>query len=123
MKSLLTPSCTKQYALKQYGVADKIINVIKSAYKNGTAQVRTQRLSERIYIWKGVCQGDTLSPVMFTAVIVELLKRVKMNIGLNINGEKLNHPRFTDDNILFAETKEQPLKLPRRLNEEEKKDE
>ena len=57
---------------------EKYINTIKEAYTEGTAQIRTEKVSGKIKIMKGVRQGDTLSPVMFTAAVEEIFKR--MNI-------------------------------------------
>ncbi|XP_037790458.1 uncharacterized protein LOC119585806 [Penaeus monodon] len=40
-------------ALKQHGVEDKYINILKETYKEGTAQVRTDILGRKIPIMKG----------------------------------------------------------------------
>ena len=64
-------------ALRVHSVQEKYINIIKETYAEGTAQIRTEKLSGKIKIMKGVRQGDTLSPVVFTAA-VEIFKR--MNI-------------------------------------------
>ena len=56
---------------------------------------------------KGVRQGDTLSPVMFTAVLEEIFRRIEYETGININGDCLNNLRFADDIILFTESEEQ----------------
>ena len=52
-------------ALRKHGVQEKYINIIKETYTEGTAQVRTEKLSRKIMIMKGIRQGDTLSPLMF----------------------------------------------------------
>ena len=70
----------------------------------GTAQIRTEELSGKMKIMKGVSQGDTLSPVMFTAAVEEIFKRMKIEAGININGVRLSNLRFADDIILFAES-------------------
>ena len=41
-------------------------------------------------------QGDTLSPVVFTAAVEEIFKRMEIEAGININGVRLNNPRFAD---------------------------
>ena len=79
----------------------KSVDNIKETYREGTAQIRTEKLNEKIRIMKGVRQGDTLSPVMFTAA-VEMFKRI------NVNGVKLSNLLFVDDTILFAESEEKP---------------
>jgi len=88
-------------ALRRHGVEEKYINILKETYKGGTAQIRTEMLSRKISIMKGVRQGDTLSPVMFTSAVEEIFKRVNIEIGININGEILNNLRFADDIILL----------------------
>ena len=90
-------------ALRQHGVEEKYINILKETYRGGTAQIRTEKLSRKISIMKGVRQGDKLSPVMFTSAVEEIFKRVNIETGLNINGETLNNLRFADDIILFAQ--------------------
>ena len=72
-------------------------------------------------IRKAVRQGDTLSPVMFTAEIEETFKR--LNIKTGINGKKLNNIRFADDIILFDESGKNLNVLIDNLNEDGKKNE
>ena len=93
-------------ALKQHGVQKKYINVLKETYRGGTAQIRTESLSEKINILKGVRQGDTLSPILFTSAVEEIFKRVEIEDGVNINRERLSNLRFADDIILFPESEE-----------------
>ena len=109
-------------ALKQHGVEDNYINILKETYDGGTAQVRTDTVSRKICIMKGVRQGDTLSPVMFTAALEEIFRRIEYETGININGDCLNNLRFADDIILFTESEEQLGRLLNDLNKEGKKD-
>ena len=69
-------------------------------------QKRTEKLSGKRNIMKGVRQGDTLSPVMFTAAVEEIVKRMNIEAGINIHGVRLSNLRFVDDIILFAEGEE-----------------
>uniref|UniRef100_A0A3P9I880 ribonuclease H n=1 Tax=Oryzias latipes TaxID=8090 RepID=A0A3P9I880_ORYLA len=108
-------------ALKQHSV-EKYINILKETYDGGTAQVRNESLSRKIKIMKGVRQGDTLSPVMFTAALEEIFRRMEAEAGININGERMNNLRFADDIILFAEKEEDLSKLLNDLNKEGRKD-
>ena len=77
-------------ALRVHGVQDEYINTIKETYAEGTTQIRTEKLSRRIKIMKGVRQGDTLSPVMFIAA-VEIFKRMDIEAGININRVRLSN--------------------------------
>ena len=109
-------------ALKKHGVEEKYINIMKEIYNNGTAQVRTESLSRKFKILKGVRQGDTLSPVLFTAALEEIFRRMETETGIKINGELLSNLRFADDIILFAENEEQLERMLNDLNTEGKKD-
>ena len=55
---------------------------------------------------KGVRQGGTLSPVMFTAAVEEIFKGMNIGAGINTNGVTLSNLRFVDDIILLAESEE-----------------
>ena len=109
-------------ALRVHGVQEKYINIIKETYTEGTAQIRTEKLSGKIKIMKGVRQGDTLSPVMFTAAVEEIFKRMNIEAGININGVRLSNLRFADDIILFAESEEKLKDMLEDLNNEGKRD-
>ena len=91
-------------------------------YTEGTAQIKTEKLSERIKIMKGVRQGDTLSPVMFTAAMEKIFMRMNIEAGININGVRLSNLRFADDIILFAESEEKLKEMLEELNNEGKRD-
>ena len=71
---------------------------------------------------KGVCRGDTLSPIMFTAAVEEIFKRMHIEAGININGVRLSNLRFADDIILFAESEEKLKDMLEDLNNEGKRD-
>ena len=71
---------------------------------------------------KGVCQGDTLSPVIFTAAVEEIFKRMNIETGININGVRLSNLRFAYDIILFAQSEEKLKDMLEDLNNEGKRD-
>ena len=54
---------------------------------------------------KGARRGDTLSPVMFTAAIEDIFKRMNIEAGINISRVRLTNLRFADDVILLLEVK------------------
>ena len=101
---------------------EKYINIIKETYADGTAQIRTEKLSGKIKIIKGVRQGDTISPVTFTAAVEEVFKRMNTEAGININRVKLSNLRLADDIILFAESEEELKDMLEDLNNEFKRD-
>ena len=85
-------------ALKNQGIEQSYIELIRNIYAKATSIIRLHKDSEKINIKKGVRQGDTMSPMLFTAVLEEVFKTLNWeNTGLNINGVYLNHLRFADD--------------------------
>ena len=70
---------------------------------------------------KGVRQGDTLSAV-FTTAVEEIIKRMNIEAGININGVRLSNLRFADDIILFAESEEKLRDMLKYLINEGKRD-
>ena len=71
---------------------------------------------------KGVRQGDTLSPVLFTAAVEEIFKRMNIEAGININEVRLSNLRFADDIKLFAESEEKLKDMLEDLKNEGKRD-
>lgn len=124
MKKPLTLSSTRQSSKHYKGMEfqEKYINILKETYRGGTAQIRTETLSRKINIMKGVRQGDILSPIIFTSAVVEIFKRVNIEAGVKIDGEKLSNLRFADNIVFFAESEEQLENLLKDLNMEGKID-
>ena len=95
----------------------------EDAYTSSTAQIQTVVLSRKIDINKGVRQGDTLSPNLFTAALQEIFKRVYFEgKGIAIQGESLSNLRFADDIMLFSQSIKELQEMITLLNDEGKKD-
>ena len=125
MRRPLIPSNTEQFSShwsRKHDMQEKYINIIKETYTEGIAHVRTEKLSGKIKIMKGIRQGDPLSPVLFTAAVEEIFMRMNIEAGININGVRLSNVRFADDIVLFAESEEQLKNMLEELNKERKKD-
>ncbi|CAF4752853.1 unnamed protein product [Pieris macdunnoughi] len=91
-------------ALKRQGVQAKYIRIIKNVYAASTAQVKLESTGNEFPITRGVRQGDPISPKLFSAVLEMIFRNLNWTrMGLNINGQNLNHLRFADDLILFSE--------------------
>ena len=109
-------------ALGVHGVQEKYIDIIRETYTEGTAQLRTKKLSGKIKIMKGVRQGDTLLPVVFTASVEEIFKRTNIEAGISINGVRPRNLRFADDILLFAESEKKLKDMLEDLYKEGKRD-
>ena len=67
--------------------------------------VHLHKESEKIRIKRGVRQGDTISPKLFTATLESILSRLNWeNKGVKIDGEFLSNLRFVDDILQCTET-------------------
>ncbi|KAE9415663.1 hypothetical protein Angca_005240, partial [Angiostrongylus cantonensis] len=52
---------------------------------------------------RGVSQGDTISPKLFTATLQNVMRTLGWdNMGMKINGRQLHHLRFADDIVLIT---------------------
>ncbi|GBP46112.1 Putative uncharacterized transposon-derived protein F52C9.6 [Eumeta japonica] len=64
----------------------------------------SENQQENHFLAKDVRQGDPLSPTLFKIVLEHIFRELNWDyLGLNINGARLNHLRFTDDLVLLEE--------------------
>ena len=105
------PTCSEYsiIALKEYGVPNKYIRIIKRIYETATIQVRLQEPSgEKCYsrsipIRRGALQGDIPSPVFFIVSLDKLLKDHGggTNVGIKVTDNMiLRDLEFADDAAL-----------------------
>ena len=67
--------------------------------------VHLHKESEKIRIKRGVRQGDTISPKLFTPTLESIFRKLNWeNKGMTIYGEFLSNLRFADDIFLRTET-------------------
>lgn len=91
-------------SLKEQGIQNAYINIIKNIYSESKARIRLESTGEAFPIDRGVRQGDPLSPKLFTAALEQMFRKLEWDhLGLNINGSRLNHLRFADDLVLLEE--------------------
>lgn len=108
--------------LGNQGVHNKYIRIIQEIYKNSTATVQLEHQGEEFCIQRGVKQGDPLSPKLFIAVLENIFRNINWEgIGININGVNLNHLRFADDIVLFAEKPDTLQTMLQELDQESRK--
>ena len=90
-------------ALQEQGVETVYVNVLQHIYKQAKSFIRLHQDSRPFQLSRGVRQGDTSSPKLFTACLEKVFRNLSWeHKGIKIDGEFLNHLRFADDIIIFA---------------------
>ncbi len=86
---------------------------LKAIYSNVECSVRLNgNMTEWFNVNTGLKQGCVLSTVMFNIFINDLIDDIKLlDIGINIDGEKLSILLYADDIVLLAENAEDLQKL------------
>ncbi|CAD6192379.1 unnamed protein product [Caenorhabditis auriculariae] len=100
-------------ALASAGVATKYVELIANSNEgtSTTIQLFDKKLS--IPIRKGVRQGDTISPKLFSTALEDAMRQLGWDEehdwedstdirGINIDGKVLTNLRFADDIVLFS---------------------
>lgn len=106
-------------ALREQGVQENYIEILKELYKSCKAIVKLERKGKPFPIKRGVRQGDPISPNMFTALLEHIFKNLNWSkLGININGEYLNHLRFADDIVLLSDNYQDLKYMLETLDEE-----
>ena len=94
------------------------IEILKNIYIDSSVTVHLHTESEKIRIKRGVRQGDTISPKLFTATLESIFRRLNWeNKGVKIDGQFLSNLRFADDIFLCAETPQELTRLQHMLQE------
>ena len=74
------------------------IHLLKDIYSNCTSTIMQNEMKATFNTKKGVRQGDTISPRLFTNCLECIFRNIDWdNKGININGETLHHLKFADD--------------------------
>ena len=89
-----------------------------NSYRTGKNAILVNGNEVPINIEKGVRQGDTLSPVLFTATLRSVFEQLDWgNKGLDIDGHKLSNLQFADDIVLFANSRDELVEMAKELEE------
>src|ERR1700761_3580759 len=96
--------------------------LIKYVYENATSCIKLHEKTDKFKIGRGVRQGDTISPKLFTTSLEIVFKKLDWSkMGINVNGKYLSHLRFADDIVLIAMDLDQAQVTLQQLNEESSK--
>ena len=109
--------------LKEMGIPDHLICLLRNLYAGQDATVRTgHRTTDWFQIGKGVCQGCILSACLFNLCAEYIMRNTgleKAQAGIKIAGRNINNLRYADDTTLMAESEEE-LKKKQPLGESER---
>ena len=95
------------------------IELLKEIYTKSSMTVHMHRESNKINFRRGVPQGDTISPKLFTAAFKGIFPRLTWESrGLKIDGEYLSHLSFADDILICANTPHELQQLLEELPDE-----
>ncbi|EPB70136.1 hypothetical protein ANCCEY_10782 [Ancylostoma ceylanicum] len=88
-------------ALGNQGVPTQYIRIFAELYSNFTTRLSPFYDDITIDVKRGVRQGDTASPKLFTTTLEDIIRRLEYdNMGVRVDGRLLHHLRFAD-NIVF----------------------
>ena len=97
--------------LKEMGIPDHLICLLRNLYTGQKATVRTGfGTTDRLQIGKRVHQGCILSPCLFNLHAEYIMKNTGLDeaqAGIKIAGRNINNLRYADDTTLMAESEEE----------------
>ena len=104
----------------------KIVKVYSPSHSDeetdSSVTLHLQKESEKIRIKRGVRQGDTISPKLFTATLESIFRRLNWeNKGVKIDGEFLSNLRFAEDIFLCTETPQELQQMLQELSDESRR--
>ena len=108
--------------LKEMGIPDHLICLLRSLYAGQEATVRTGHgTTDWFQIGKGGRQGCILSPCLFNLYAEYIMGNAELEetqAGIKIDGRNINNLRHADDTTLMAESEEELKSLLIKVKEE-----
>lgn len=95
--------------LTQSGITGKLLNIVKNMYQQIKSRIRFNNTISEIFEYKkGVIQGESLSPLLFSLYINDLESHLMNNGCSSVEIEDINLFLFmyADDTVLLAESPE-----------------
>uniref|UniRef100_A0A0K0DF11 Reverse transcriptase domain-containing protein n=1 Tax=Angiostrongylus cantonensis TaxID=6313 RepID=A0A0K0DF11_ANGCA len=90
-------------ALGGQGVPAQYVKILRELYKNFTSKISPFYNDINADVKRGVRQGDTISPKLFTATLQNVMRALEWNnMGVKIYGRQLLHLHFADDIVLIT---------------------
>ncbi|KAK6737683.1 hypothetical protein RB195_020033 [Necator americanus] len=88
--------------LDNKGVSTQYVEVLRELYSNFmTATSPFSKISSSS--WRGVRQGDAISPKIFTATLENAMRKLEWDyMGEKVDGRQVHHLRFADDIVLIT---------------------
>ena len=111
--------------LREMGIPDHLICLLRNLYAGQEATVRTGRgTTDWFQIGKGVRQGCILSPCLFNLHAEYIMRNTGLDeaqTGIKIAGRNVNNLRYADDTTPMAESEEELKSLLMKVKEESEK--
>ncbi|KAE9415817.1 hypothetical protein Angca_008245, partial [Angiostrongylus cantonensis] len=90
-------------ALDSEGVSTQYINILCKLCKNFTTNISPFYNDINVDVKRGVRQGDTISPKLFTATLQNVMRTLEWDsMGVKIDGRQLHHLCFANDIALIT---------------------
>ena len=111
--------------LKEMGIPDHLIFLLRNLYAGQEATVRTGHGTiDCLQIGKGVCQSCILSPCLFNFYAKYIMRNTGLEetqAGIKNGGRNINNLRYADDTTLMAESEQELKCLLMKVKEESEK--
>ena len=111
--------------LKEMGIPDHLICLLRNLYAGQEATVRTGHgTTDWFQIGKGVHQGCILLPYLFNLCAEYIMRNTGLEeaqAGIKIAGRNISHLRYADNTTLMAENEEELKSLLMKVKVESKK--
>ena len=108
--------------LKEMGIPDHLIYLLRNLYACQEATVRTGHgTADWFQIGKRVCQGCILSPCLFNLHAEDIMRNVRLDEAqarIKIARRNINNLRYADGTTLMAENEEELKSLLMKVKEE-----